>query len=130
MPSARRKKTTGHGGLTFVNVQHPDDIRLKCNQTMIRSGAMAAIGLTRRKRPRPVTIELEVKEDVQYGHVSRQDTHRDVHVIVSRESTGSANVEPRLPSIAAALPHLGHFAVEPDRRARELLSFSAFTLIH
>ncbi|CAG9942884.1 unnamed protein product [Clonostachys rosea f. rosea IK726] len=123
MPSARRKKTTGHGGLTFVNVQHPDDIRLKCNQTMIRSGAMAAIGLTRRKRPRPVTIELEVKEDVQYGHVSRQDTHRDVHVIVSRESTGSANVEPRLPSIAAALPHLGHFAVEPDRRARELLSF-------
>lgn len=127
MPSARRKKPAGHGGLTFVNVQHPDDFRLKCTQTVIRSGAMAAIGLTRRKRPRPVTIELEVEEDVQYGHVSRQDTHRDEHV---RESTGSPNVEPRLPSIAAALPHLGHFAVEPDSRARELLSFSAFTLIH
>ncbi|VUC36234.1 unnamed protein product [Clonostachys rosea] len=123
MPSARRKKGTGHGGLTFVNVQHPDDLRLKCTQTVIRSGAMAAIGLARRKRPRPVTIDLEVKEHVPYRRIASKDPHGDANAVMARQPTGSANAEPWLPSIAAALPHLGHFAVEPDRRARELLSF-------
>jgi len=110
MPVSRGKKRDVSSGLAFINVAHPDEIRQKSTQKAIRSGAMAAIGRARRKRPlNPVTAELDVR-------LLRNDgTHE-----IENENDGRARTWAILP----AMPHLGMFAVEPDTRARELLHFS------
>ena len=70
---------------------------------------MAAVGRARRKRPlkqAPVTVDLNVPSGE----------------IASRPANAAALP---LQGVTPSLPHLGIFAVEPDRRARELISFSA-----
>jgi hypothetical protein len=108
MPVSRGKKRDASSGLAFINVTHPDEIRERSTQRAIRSGAMAATGRARRKRPiSPVTVPLDVR-------LPRGD--------LDDENDNGNGVE--IMKVSPAMPHLGMFAVEPDNRARELLHFS------
>lgn len=47
--------------IVFVNLSHPGEIRNRNVQTNIRRHVMRDIGRSRRKKPRPVIIPLEVR---------------------------------------------------------------------
>jgi len=120
MPVAKPRRNKATSGLVFINVKHPDEIRQRSTQSAIRSGAMAASGRARRKRPeKPVTVELHVP-------------HKEVAGGGAEDGIGTGTPStlqlyyalPVLQSVPQTLPHLGIFAIEPDGRARELLYFS------
>jgi hypothetical protein len=116
MPVAKPRKIDSTSGFTFINVVHPDEICQKTTQRAIRSGAMAAIGRARRKRPnKPVVIELNIPQILG----TEGDVSAGVLTTICR-----SRALPVCQSVPPALPHLGIFAVEPDNRARELLHFS------
>jgi len=105
MPVAKQRKSGVASGstFTFISVAHPDETRERSTQRAIRSGAMAAIGRARRKRPeKPIVVELDM----------------DINTVTHMDMLQTMMMVP------PALPHLGIFAVEPDKRARELLHFS------
>jgi hypothetical protein len=61
MPVAKPRRSEATSCFAFINVTHPDEIRERSTQRAIRSGAMAAIGRARRKRPeKPVIVELNM----------------------------------------------------------------------
>jgi hypothetical protein len=81
---------------------------------------MAAIGRARRKRPeKPVIVELNMPHtevaDGGVGDGLGTGVPATLHLY---------SASPALQSVPPALPNLGVFAIEPDKRARELLHFS------
>jgi hypothetical protein len=74
---------------------------------------MAAIGRARRKWPeKPVIVELHIP-------------HIEVAAGAAEDGLGTGPPATlHLYSVPPALPHLGIFAIEPDKRTRELLHFS------
>ncbi|KAH8887808.1 hypothetical protein GQ53DRAFT_843926 [Thozetella sp. PMI_491] len=126
MPSKRKRHVAQPSEeRLFITAAHPDDFRLRCNQKAIRSRAMAATAKARRKRPDLafITVALEVSTAEL----------RDDNNAAGDGSPGSSaarvptSIEPSSASlgkhIPRELPHLGIYAVEPDRRARELFCF-------
>ncbi len=120
MPLARPAKSDAGLGFAFINVAHPDEIRQKSTQKTIRSGAMAAIGRARRKRPeKPVVVELSLPQREGTDSEAGDGFRAGVLTTVCR-STALSDFQ----KVPPAMPHLGIFAVEPDKRARELFHFS------
>jgi hypothetical protein len=122
MPAAKKKRVSDSpAGFAFINVTHPGEIRRKETQRKIRSNAMAAIGRSRRKGPRPpITIELSfAPENAEDSHAAGHKNPTENCISLMAYHQGEKN---RL-RVPPSLPHLGVFAVEPDSRARELFSF-------
>ena len=120
MPVTKQSRSEATSGFAFINVTHPNEIRQKNTQKAIRSGAMAAIGRSRRKRAaKPVIVELHMPhtEEADGGAEDRLKTC--VPEVLHPYTAAHA-----LQSVPPALPHLGIFAIEPDKRARELFHFS------
>jgi hypothetical protein len=120
MPVAKQRRSDAASGLTFINVSHPDEIRQKSTQRTIRSGAMAAIGRTRRKRPeKPIVVEIDMLPIAGHDKDTADGSGTSVLAALRLHSAFTASQ-----NIPMALPHLGIFAVEPNNRARELFHFS------
>jgi hypothetical protein len=120
MPVAKPRRIETTSGFAFINVTHPNEIRQRSTQRAIRSGAMAAIGRTRRKRPeKPVIVELHMPHTEVADCGAEGGLGTGVPTTLHQHSA-----LPALQGVPPALPHLGIFAIEPDKRARELLHFS------
>lgn len=121
MPVAKLRRSEASSSFSFINVTHPDEFRQKATQKTIRSGAMAAIGCARRRKPaNPVIVELHMPHtgsaDSRYAE---HDLGAVVPAIIQLHS-----VLQTVQSVPPTLPHIGVFAIEPDQRQRELLHFS------
>lgn len=107
------------GGLTFVHLTHPDDIRDRRVQTGIRRHVMKDIGRSRRGRPRHRVIPLEVALPGQIASIEldrRLDTRPGK---MTRRKDAKASFR-----LLSSINFLGSYPVEPDQRALELLDFS------
>jgi hypothetical protein len=120
MPVAKPRRGEATSCFAFINVTHPDEIRERSTQRAIRSGAMAAIGRARRKRPeKSVIVELNMPHTEVVDGGAEDGLGTGVPATLHLYSA-----LPALQNVPPALPHLGIFAIEPDKRAREPLHFS------
>ncbi len=114
---AKLRKNNAASGFTFINVAHPDEIRQRSTQRAIRSGAMATIGRSRRKRPeRPVIIELDM--------LQREGTGGNAQNCLAIGKAYGYRAFSARQGIPPTLLHLGIYPIEPGMRERELLHFS------
>lgn len=120
MQTSKKKKNDNPSGFAFINVAHPDQIRQKATQRAIRSGAMAAIGRSRRKRPvQPITFDLDLPAVIADDCVAELEGWKSGPPVAVDQPMDLAKSQ----CIPYSLLHLGAFPVEPDTRDRELINF-------
>lgn len=104
--------------VTFINVSHPGQMRQRETQKAIRRRVMRDIGKTRRKRSRPITVDIVIPPS---------GIPRDIPEDYLASEDGAAR-RAQSTDIAKSLHPFGYYAIEPDARARQLFHFSKLRL--
>lgn len=100
-------------GFAFISISKPDEVKSKVTQKKIRHHVMSQVGKARRKRPRFLTIAV----DIPPAAIAKAST--------TKGSDAQPTVyQPDNLTVPEALFPYGLFAVAPTPRARQLIHFS------
>lgn len=97
--------------LVFITISQPDHLRHQDTQKKIRHHVMSQVGRSRKKKPKFLTVALELTANADDAATS----------IVDNES--AANSQQKTIISRPLFPY-GIYAVDPTPRARELIHFS------
>ena len=106
MDHVTHQQDPDHGGLAFVHISHPHEIKQKANQKAIRRHVMGRVGRSRRKAPLTFSLSVNLLPDENNA--------------LDRENSGRACWG----SIPPSLPLSGLYPVTVNPRVLQLIQFS------
>lgn len=101
----------GEQGLVFITISQPDHLKQKATQKKIRRHVMSQVGRSRKKKPKFLTVALEISANAAQASTS----------LGEKDKSSNPLIRTRVPR--PLFPY-GTYAVDPTPRARELIHFS------